>query len=349
MIRMPDILDVFCMRFMDNPFQKPDAILKPPMPPLSSVASTVMGAEAARLAEAFNDEEEVPTDADVERDGQKDTSLRFSADEQGVLEQHHFFAELYHREGEKLRAFFGEEEASEVERLPDWVSYQRLQEWKKQGFEPHFLPKISVVDHAGEYKEFPGWEKTPYYGFLSEEAFDQRVTSLDGGWILWDVRKKPRLKTPRTQMYADDVFGPVIQQLRAAGVIQSFPLGGDRRPVPVDAGTRFGISWMDLTSLPMRRACAEVLSFHSAELIGLSTSLEANIMAHLHDPDWETTDATEWFWDTYRMRSNLMAMYGGCDLGNGNAFALETHAAHGQYPTVGFRYLVRLAPISDQA
>ncbi|HEU0050806.1 MAG TPA: hypothetical protein VFQ60_01990 [Patescibacteria group bacterium] len=275
-----------------------------------------------------------------------------SPEDQKRIEDEKIFGEIIFCETQALRKFFGRE--IPVPHLPKEATRERILEWRRMGFELHYLPNLSVAeikrDREGKILEvtpidFPGWKKKPGRRYTrgvyinSVEFFDEVKTGgfldlsaldLFGGWILIDTRKKPNFDKGK-QMYENDPLGPALEELRKKNVIEDFKI----------KGSRFNLSSNELENPKVLEAFAKVLNFHSIPGLEVSIprTIEFNILGNIFYPEWGKTDTQEWFGD-YGKGSNRL--FGG-DSNDGGLSCVDDGVCRGRSDGVGFRVIGRFS------
>ncbi len=244
------------------------------------------------------------------------------------------FQKLIEREKASLRTFFGYEIA--VPPLPDEITPERYEKWKKIAFELHYLP----AEKMGKGRQLPGWKKKPpnsFYVRIQNGELHPNSIVLPGAWALVDTREKPQSQDGK-QMYQDDVLAKVLENLRQKKVIPEFKV----------QGSRFGISWHELHNPEVKKAIAEALDV-SEEFLRLPYAIEWNYLGNAYYSKWGGTDTAEWFEDIYEYprpkgEKRLLdedRLFGGNSSGGGlSSVALDLPLQRDDQ--VGFRPLVVL-------
>lgn len=213
------------------------------------------------------------------------------------------FRELVDREREALKKFFGFE--IQVPSPPGEVTPEKHKEWKENGFELRYLPKLdlSEVDPADpekkkrRWKKFPGWTKPPGKGPGETQS------ELPGGWVLMDMRRKPTYANGGQMYESDDAIGKALAELRA-GPSPSI----ERYESVPDPASRFGIRGTDFDKPEVRLRLAEALGLDSNEF-DLAYGIENSVLMHMYRPDWGNTDSYEWLKD--KSTDGRLRLYGG--------------------------------------
>ncbi|HEU0050461.1 MAG TPA: hypothetical protein VFQ60_00190, partial [Patescibacteria group bacterium] len=231
--------------------------------------------------------------------------------EQQRMKEERIFGGIIARETQALRTFFGKEIA--VPPLPKEATAERILEWRRLGFELHYLPRISLAeikrDPEGKILdvipiEFPG-EKTKLRKniklFDEVKAGDLIPSALDlfGDWMLVDAREKPDYNNG-DPMYANDVLAPALEKLREENVIKNY----ERKK------SRFNLSAEELENPKVLETFAEALDFNTVPglIIGLPRAIEFITLGNIFYPQWDQTTAREWFSD---IRKNNRRLFGG--------------------------------------
>ncbi len=246
-----------------------------------------------------------------------------------VREFHPEFRELINREQEALKTFFGKE--IEVPPLPPEVTPEKYKEWKEKGFELHYLPPTSLSetgpDGKKKWKNLPGWTKKPKKG--PEEIH----SDLPGGWLLFDMRKKPNYQGGK-QMYPNDgVIGNALKTLRLG---TPHLLRDDRVPKP---NSRFGMRGADFDKIEVQTALAASLGINVKEL-DLPYAIENSLLMHMHMPEWGDTNVYEFFKD--KTADGAGRFVGGLSNEGGLSDVIGLHAGF-QTEGIGFRPVARLS------
>ncbi|HEU0050428.1 MAG TPA: hypothetical protein VFQ60_00025 [Patescibacteria group bacterium] len=240
-----------------------------------------------------------------------ETDLILSAGDQNQIENERIFSEIILRERRALREFFGKEIA--VPPLPKEATRKRILEWRRLGFELHYLPKISMAEIKRDPKgkilevipiDFPGWKKKPgrpytpncLYGmeFFDEVEvgnLDPSVLDLPGSWILIDAHDKPNYDQG-DQMYENDPLAPVLEKFRKEGVLTDFRI----------KGSRFCLSPQELENPRVLEVFVKTLNLDmvSGFAIGIPRMIEFNILGNIYYPQWGKGTTSEWFSDKDR-------------------------------------------------
>ena len=189
---------------------------------------------------------------------------------------------IIEHEQQKLREFFGRDIA--VPPLPEGITVEQIKAWEAQHLKLHYLP---LIDMSKE--DIEGWIK-PDFKYLTESDLPKDAMLLPGSWLLVDERPKPKYESGNQQYDNDtDFLGPVLEELRQKGLIQSF-----KHP-----GSRFYISPQELENPAVIEAIARAYNL-KPEQITLPRMIEFNVLGNIHHPDWGKTDCSEWFSDQYK-------------------------------------------------
>jgi hypothetical protein len=239
------------------------------------------------------------------------------------------FKELIESERTKLSEFFGK--PIDVPPLPSEITPERAAEWKKLGFELHYLPAEDMTEDA----PFPGWKKKPkafFHKGISDGRIEKGAAKLPGTWLLIDGRSKPDYADGR-QMYKDDPLAPALEELRKKGVIGK---SDDKPSIPIDS--RFKLSWAELHAPEMRQKIAEILKT-DPDRISLPRAIEWNVIGNIHHPEWGETNTWEWFEESYESSDRL----DGGSSGSGGLSLVVSDDAGNRFGGIGFRPSVRFS------
>lgn len=236
--------------------------------------------------------------------------------------------EIIEKERKKLSEFFGEEII--VPPLPEEITKERIEQWTKQGFELHYLPKIDML----EKKDLKTWKKkaTDLFKYIARHEVNPSVATLTSGWILIDGREIPAYEDGK-QMYKDkdglDVLGKTIEALRKKQIIADYKI----------KDSRFNISCDELGKEETKEAFAKVLGVKPDQM-DLPGTIECNVIVNIHHySKWgdANTRTCEWFKDTYLNSSRL----DGGLVANGWLSKVSYYSTDCRYNYLGFRLLVR--------
>jgi hypothetical protein len=218
------------------------------------------------------------------------------------MEGREAFESVRERERESLKAFFGED--VDVPDVPSEVTPEQYEQWKQMGMEMHYVPLKDMT----EDKNYPGWKKKPTSNINLFNAIKDTknklvadTLKLPGAWVVVDTREKPQYQSGN-QMYANDPFKDVIEELRKQKVIS----GGK-------AGSRFEISWDELHKPEVKAKLAEILGI-APDNLRLPRAIEMNFLGNAHYQKWGDTNTWEWFEDSYQGSRRLLggdSDYGG--------------------------------------
>ena len=231
------------------------------------------------------------------------------------------FSELIESEKEKLKEFFGYE--IEIAPLPAEITEQRYIEWKKMGFELHYLPKERLTKE----RDLPGWREKPHnlFQYIEERKVDAEALELPGQWILIDEHEKPDYDNGN-QMYENDPLAEGVKELRERKILSDYKI----------LGSRFFISSEDLRKDEVRQVFASVLKVNP-EKIRLPRAIEFNFLGNAHYSEWGDTNTWESFADRYADRSRL---HGGNKDRGGLSDINHLSSSDDSRPPGGFRLLV---------
>jgi len=231
-----------------------------------------------------------------------------------------FEHELIEEEKRQLEAFFGRPIG--VPPLPDEITPERIEKWKEQRLELHYLPPIDM----GAEKNLKKWRQPNYKSVRIEK---ENPTMLPGCWVLIDARQKP-LFDRGDQMYEDDddFLGPVLENLREKGLISKFK----------HAQSRFNVLPKDLRQPEVIAAIAQACGL-KPEQLSLPRMIEANILGNIHHPEWRRRNAcSERLTDG--SKGILRNGAEGCGTAEDEAFWNEFDSMHS---VVGFRPIGRFS------
>lgn len=203
----------------------------------------------------------------------------------------------------------------------------RLKEKGIDIFEAHYLPDVVLEKDS----QFPGWQVRPddwFWETINAGVISEDAKRLPGMWILIDGRSRPNYERG-TQMYANDPFAPILQDLRKEGRIK---IPDNVKHVPRTSG--FGVSLDEVESQVIPRVAEEILGIES-QRVRVPKEIEFNVLGNLHHPEWGQTNTWEWLYDKL---GNLSRLIGGHLDGGGLASVRD------YYPTfridrIGFRLL----------
>ena len=231
------------------------------------------------------------------------------------------FNELVMSEKEKLKIFFGYE--IEVPPFPEEITMERYLEWKKNGFDLHYLPR----EKMDAERNLPGWSKKPtnLFRYIQEGKVVSSAIELPGEWVLIDERAKPNFDDGN-QMYEDDPLAEVIEDLRERGILHDFKI----------KDSRFAISSVDFEKDEFKKAVGDFLKVNP-DNIRLPHAIEWNFLGNIHCPEWGDTDTWECFDDTYADDSRL---HGGCKSRCGLSDVNFLSSSDDRRPPGGFRLIV---------
>lgn len=253
------------------------------------------------------------------KEADREEMIRNAGGEEKFIEKE--FSELVTGEKDKLKEFFGYE--IDVPPLPGEITLERYAEWKKMGFDLHYLPK----EKMDAERSLPGWDKKPtnLFRYIQEGKVDPAAVELPGNWILIDERAKPNFDDGN-QMYENDPLAGVISDLRARGVLHDFKI----------KGSRFAISSADFKKDEFKKAVGNFLKVHP-DNIRLPYVIEWNFLGNVHCPEWGDTDTWECFEDTYEDGSRL---HGGGKSRGGLSDVNFLSSSDDRRPPGGFRLII---------
>ena len=234
------------------------------------------------------------------------------------------FKEIIEHEKQKLQAFFGRD--IDVPPLPEGITGVKIEAWEKQHLKLHYLP---LIDMAEETK-LEHWIK-PDFQYITESDLPKDAMLLPGSWLLVDERPKPTYENGNQQYDNDtDFLGPVLEELRQKGLIQSFE----------HPGSRFYISPQELENPAVIEAIARAYNL-KPEQITLPRMIEFNILGNIHHPEWGESNCSEWFSDQYK--AGLERLSGGFSDVGGLAFVRSRGPVGRRFGYIGFRALGRFS------
>ncbi len=178
------------------------------------------------------------------------------------------------------------------------IGEDRISQWNKLGFEPHFFPEWRFMPDT----DIPGWKVKPEDWFWQNlalgnlkrrNAAGELVTviqaSFDGQTLLVDRQYKPSYDNGR-QMFANDaLIGGVIAKLRKEGKIARYEFGLQE--------SRFGISSREWEEY-VRPALDSLPEFKGFVNFRLESVLEANSIPQMleHMPRRKDGQTNVWIW-----------------------------------------------------
>lgn len=213
-------------------------------------------------------------------------------------------------------AFFGKKfELQQFRAVLENYDSDTISTWLGLGLEPHFLPNARMADRV----DFLGWENRLgkwYNGQLNwgnvfvpgQSDWSEKIAvglSLGGKAVLVDTRQKPMLGGNGQVFFNDNLLGPIIRQLRTAGILGPSP---DGSPL-----SRFGISVNDWQAF-IQPALADFLGFEPRQ-VQFETYLEANLIPQLY-PDMPRasdgkTNSYVWYKEYVRHKNGNGYLCGG--------------------------------------
>ncbi|MBI4089169.1 MAG: hypothetical protein HY424_00500 [Candidatus Levybacteria bacterium] len=208
-------------------------------------------------------------------------------------------------ESEALKRFFGKDI---VVPKPPQELFQTLETMSKLGFEPHFLPQVSLT----EADKIPGWKVKPQSWFwqnIKDGKPSADAAVLQEGWYLVDGRGKPNYDNGQ-QRYEDDYLESIMANLRKTGKIQKYS--------SVPDSSRFGASPNEIEQVIL----PEVARKTGAK--GNLTNkryIEFNVWGNMFHPEWGQTDTLEWFADEFGGGRRL---FGGDSGGGGLGYVYDS-------------------------
>ena len=230
---------------------------------------------------------------------------------------------IMEHEKQKLREFFGRDIA--VPPLPEGITLEQVQAWEKQHLKLHYLPPIDMAKET----ELEHWIK-PDYQYINESDLPKDAMLLPGSWLLVDERPKPKYESGNQQYDNDtDFLGPVLEELRQKGLIQSF-----KHP-----GSRFYISPQELENPAVIEAIARAYNL-KPEQITLPRMIEFNVLGNIHHPEWGESNCSEWFSDQHK--AGLKRLDGGNSVNGGLAY-VGSRGPGVRSGNIGFRALGRFS------
>lgn len=174
---------------------------------------------------------------------------------------------------------------------------EKIEEWRKLGLEPHFLPKVVMTQDA----EFPGWKVKPndwYYQQVAEGRImrqqpdgslvvDRGAFKLEGITVLVDTRLKPEYDGGKQMFKDDNLLGPIIEQLRREDKIANYEYG---------RSSRFGVS-ADEWEEHIKPELAKLLNLKVSQ-VRLGKVIEENIIPQLYPdmPRSRDSQTDVWVW-----------------------------------------------------
>lgn len=203
--------------------------------------------------------------------------------------------EISKNESESLKKFFGF--LVDVPDLPGEITNERLEKWKKQGFELHYMPDIKM-DKDDKY---PGWKVKPnmydefgLYKKIENGVLKEESAFLKSGWVLIETIKKPwRLSMGQRQEYQDDIFADAIVKLKDEGVIDEKLINTkDNEREPILRNSRCCLSVLDLEKEEVKKAFAEILDV-KMDMISLPRAIELNALGNMYYPDFGNANSSE--------------------------------------------------------
>ena len=278
----------------------------------SEVDPDLEAEELQRLINEVLDEDLPPGHADLLLGKDSDAKAELSPELLAIMEH----------EQQKLHDFFGRD--IEVPPLPEGITAEQVQAWEAQHLKLHYLP---LIDMSKE--DIEGWIK-PDFKYLTESDLPKDAMLLPGSWLLVDERPKPKYESGNQQYDNDtDFLGPVLEELRQKGLIQSF-----KHP-----GSRFYISPQELENPAVIEAIARAYNL-KPEQITLPRMIEFNVLGNIHHPEWGESNCSEWFSDQYK--AGLERLYGGRSDYGGLAYVYSLDPDD-RNDFIGFRALGRFS------
>ncbi|MEK7572570.1 MAG: hypothetical protein AAB493_01805 [Patescibacteria group bacterium] len=196
---------------------------------------------------------------------------------------------------------------------------EKIKLWQNLGFEPHFLPKVSMMPK--DY--YPGWKIKPSKWFY-KKVFEGKIfrqingelkkvetVELEGISVLIDTRLKPKYDNGRQMYENDNLCGPVIEKLRESKKIASYEYGSQ--------DSRFGIS-ADEWESQIKLALAEELGLKSSQL-HLEKTIETNVVPQIFFPipRKNNNSAKTWCWCEEYFKNRDNQLIGGSSVSSGSA------------------------------
>jgi hypothetical protein len=230
--------------------------------------------------------------------------------------------DILDREGQSHLNFFGQEfDLSEFENTLKKYGQEKIEDWRRLGLEPHFLPEV-VMAHNDSYLTWKVKLEKWYYlktdqgkilrSINGNLVAEKEPFKLEGIIVLIDTRLKPAYEGGK-QMYEDDnLLGPVIEELRKEGKIAKYEYGPQ--------SSRFGLSSNEWEGY-VKPVLAEKLSLKPNQ-IRLERTIEANVIPQLYPYMCRKDDGgtNTWIWYEEFFGSDDCRLHGGLSGRFGLAF-----------------------------
>ncbi|HEU0051394.1 MAG TPA: hypothetical protein VFQ60_05070 [Patescibacteria group bacterium] len=281
--------------------------------------------------------------------GTEADDFHLSAEDQEKVESERIFHEIFSRESRALHRFFDKE--IPIPPLPKEATTERILEWRRLGFELHYLPPVSMVEIKRDAdgvitdvqpKNFPGWRIKPwnlFFDWIRDEKISPEAANLFGSWMLVESQPTPNYDNG-DQMFPNDFLAPILIELRQKNIINRISITGK----VFFAGSRFGLSVNDLDKTQVRESLNKAMKIPEASF-SLLRAIEFNVLGNLYYPEWGNTNTSEQFEDRFETRERLCG--GGSNFG-GLSYVFAAPLSQGDR-TVGFRVIARFPPNQEEA
>lgn len=203
-------------------------------------------------------------------------------------------------EKQTLGAFFGHDILVVEPPAELFQTQEALLEHGITGFEPHFLPQVSLTEKS----EFPGWKVRPdpwFWKQIRDGRIPADAATLREGWYLVDGRTKPDYDNGQ-QRYSNDYMEPIMQGLRKTGKIQKHSYVPDI--------SRFGASPEEIENIILPEFTRII---NTRGEMANKRYIELNVLGNMFHPEWGRTNTLEWFAD--KLKGNKWLGGGRSDLG----------------------------------
>ncbi len=180
-----------------------------------------------------------------------------------------------------LKVFFGKDIPVPQPPAELFKTQDALKEKGVAGFEAHYLPG----EQLSQKDKLPGWKVKPEEWFwrqIKDGTVAKDAATLRAGWYLVEGRNKPDYQDGQ-QMYENDPFAPLMQDLRGSGRIQKYQYVPDN--------SRFGPSAGEIEQVILPEFAR--INLPASALMRTPREIEFNVLGNMYHPEWGQTNTWE--------------------------------------------------------